>query len=301
MHVSHNEPSTRVVGAYVNALCRGRRLDDAYRLLETHEEFDGPVARTSVIGALTRSGRVDEGLMELRRCVTRGFDMSAPHGWTAVIHALGVEGRAEEAVAVLDEAIALRVRVDAGMYDAVIRAYGRVGMAREAFEVLGRLRADGLHPTECTFEGLIYACAHGGEGAGLGRKAFVIYDAAKEEGKAGVRVVNAVASAVLRARLGADDRVMQLLGEMEKIWDEVGARVSELGVDAERFERKLKGLRRVLKKEMRTQSEGSRENWADEAETAEKTKAGGMVRKTRELASEAEKNVRKGGGNSSDA
>lgn len=249
MYLEHDEPSARLVGAYVNALCRGGRLDDAYKLLDMHPELDGPVARTSVIGALTRSGRVGEGMQELRHCMERGFDMSAPNGWTAVIHGYGVEGRAAEAAEVLEEAIACDVRVDAEMYDAVIRAYGRVGKLKDAFGVLGRLRANGLRPTDCTFEGLIYACAHAGEGIGLGRRAFVIFDAAKEEGKASVRVVNAVASAVLKAGMRGEGRAMELLKEMESIWGEIGEGVWELGVDAERFEKKLKNLRRLVKKE----------------------------------------------------
>lgn len=248
MYLEEDEPSARLVGAYVHALCRGGRLEDAYKLLGTHADLDGPVARTSVIGALTRGGRVDDGLQELRHCIERGIDMRAPNGWTAVIHGFGIEGRAVEAAELLEEAIALGVRVDAGMYDAVIRAYGRVGRLKDAFGMLGRLRASGLRPTDCTFEGLIYACAHAGEGMGLGRRAFVIFDAAKEEGKATVRVVSAVASAVLRAGMSEEERVVGLLREMERIWGDIGEGVWELGVDAERFERKLKDLRRMMKK-----------------------------------------------------
>lgn len=174
------------------------------------------------------------------------MDMSAPHAYTAVLHAYGVLERPDEAMEVLEAALADgEVKVDAAMFDAVIRAYGRVGKLRNAFEVLGMLRAKGFRPTDCTFEGLIYACAHAGGREGLVRRAFVIYDAAIAEDKDGPRVVNAVASAILRGAFIADGRAAVVLKRMKGLWEGGREALAAAGVDAERFRDKMRDLERL--------------------------------------------------------
>lgn len=231
----------------MHALSRAGRLSDAYQVLAEYPEHDGPVARTSIVSALARAGKPDEALSLIYECRKRGMEMSAPHAYTAVLHSFGVTGRADDAVKLLREALETGVDVDVLMYDAVIRAYGRAGRLKEAFGMLGTLRSRGMRPTDCTFEGLIYACAHAGVGEGLARRAFVIYEAAKAEGRASARVTSAVASAVLRTAHVGDGKAMDVLKEMKEIWKSEGDGLREVGVDPGKFRDKMRDLDRLCR------------------------------------------------------
>ncbi|KAJ1287373.1 hypothetical protein BS78_02G005100 [Paspalum vaginatum] len=77
---------------------------------------------------------------------------------TALIDMYCKCGSLEDAVAVFD---GLRDR-DVVAWNAMINGYAMHGHSREALEMFGQLRAQGLRPTDITFIGVLNACSHSG-------------------------------------------------------------------------------------------------------------------------------------------
>lgn len=167
------------------------------------------------------------------------------------MHAYALRGDANSARLVLQDAERGGVRVDVQMYDCMIRAYGRAGRMREAFKVLHVLREKRFAPTEHTFEGLIYACAHGAatldtRASGLAARAYVVYDAAVSEGFRSVRVMNALLSAVLRGGWVSDERTGRFLEDLRSMKSELTEeKIRSVGLDPARFLRKVADLERL--------------------------------------------------------
>lgn len=245
----HGKRTARLVGALVNCLARAGKIEQARGVLAAHAAHDGHIARSSVVAGLARHGRIEEAVRELSWMKARGMRVNA-RPYTAVLHAMAVAGRAEDARDLLAEAEAAGVDVDARMYNSVIRAFGRVGKMRAAFSVFGDMRAARVEPTECTFEGLVYATGD------VVARAFVIYDAAVDAECATARVDSALASVVLRAGAVSDARVKELSSRMRsKRKSCTDAELAACGVNAPRFERKLYDLLRLLDKTERKQAQ----------------------------------------------
>lgn len=129
---------------------------------------------------------------------------------------------------------------DGGVYDAGIRALGRVGRVKEAFELARCMTNKGFKCSEHTYVGLLYACCHADK-AEEGR-AFVVFDAAKADGVVNAKVLGAMASFVLKKGVWADDRVEALVNDMNKV---VSENHFGYGIDPQRFVQKLQDLSRL--------------------------------------------------------
>lgn len=249
--VGQQLPSQKLVGAYVHSLSRAGRLDEARIVLDQAPHSDSAIARASFIAAVARGRGPDAALHELTSLPP---DLWSPHACTAVMHALGIHVRPDDATALLAQAQRHGVLVDIEMYDAVMRALGRAGRLQEAYQLLAQLRTRGLQPTDITFEGLIYACAHvqnvmdAPSVESLGRRACVVFDAALTEDLVTPRVMSAFASVVLRSHIWLDVRVDHLIDDMQRalLLGEEGLKRG--GVTYERFEFKLDSLVRLRTK-----------------------------------------------------
>lgn len=181
------------------------------------------------------------GLRELR--VSKSDNMQSVHAYTSVIHSHGVRSLSDVVSALVNEAENDHMlQPDIMLYDAAIRAQGRAGKVREAFAMFNTLREKGLEPTEGCFVGLVYACAHGGGGPELGKRAFVAWEAARWHGVAGKLVLGGVASVLLRWNLWNDPRVGRLVREMKAC---LQRKQQWRTGEAERFEQKLADLERL--------------------------------------------------------
>lgn len=237
-YIAQHIPTKRVLGSYVRALCRQGRLDEARDHLNMYPIADSAVARASFIGAIARRDGADAAHTELLSC-DRCF--WSPHAVTAVMHAYGLELRPQETAKLLRSADEAGVELDVQMFNSLIRVLGRVGRLRDALLVMRQVRLRQLTPTDCTFEGLIYACAHTYSDQGhataqsFGKRALVIYDAAEAEGLNSPRVLSALASAILRCDLFMDERVEKLLDGMARALKMSYNDLRRLGVNKDRF------------------------------------------------------------------
>lgn len=240
-------PTPKLIGAYVHALSKGGRLDTARAVLHAHApDADTPIARASLVGAVARHEGADCALRELQGMPPRLWSV---HACTAVIHALGLEGRGMEGANLLRYTRdSIGIDADGEMYDAAMRSLGREGKVNDAYAMLSEMRRYRVKASDVTLESLMYACAHAQEREhgveSLGRRACVVYDAAESGGLLTPRVLSAFATVMLRSGLWEDERVTKLVGRMERVvqtvHDEDGLRRD--GVKMELFQRKLDRL-----------------------------------------------------------
>lgn len=239
------EPTPRLVAAYVHALSRGGRVDAAKAVLLQSAHADSPFARASLIAAIAKQNGSEAALSELYALPSR---LWSPHACTAVIHALGIEMRADDAVLLLRAAQRNGVLVDMEMYNAGLRALGRAGLVRDSFQLLAEVNERGLKLNDITFEALIYACAHARVGiqasslVDLGRRACILYDAAIAKDCLSPRVLSAFSSVLLRAGLWEDPRVDSLILQMQKALSLSVNEMKRYGIAYDRFIGKLQRL-----------------------------------------------------------
>lgn len=248
---SSSTPTARLVGAYVHALSRGGRVDTAREVLGAYAHLGGDtaIARSSLIAAIAKQYGADAAFNEL--LVTPSHLWSA-HACTSVMHAFGVEGvRPLVAVEILEAARVRGVVVDRAMYDSAMRALGRAGKVREAYVLLTTMIKDNISPSDITFEALMYACAHAqteNSNAMLGKRACVVFEAAKEANQVTPRVLSAFASVILRSGIWDDRRAVELINRMGNVAKLDSEQLRKEGVKFELFESKLYRLRLLRQK-----------------------------------------------------
>lgn len=246
-------PTARLVGAYVHALSRGGRLETAREVLEAHAHLGGDtaIARASLIAAVAKQYGADAAFNEL---LATPSHLWSPHACTSVMHAFGVEGvRPHVAVEILESARTRGVVVDRGMYDSAMRALGRAGKVKEAYLLLTSMIKDNISPSDITFEALIYACAHAqteNSNAMLGKRACVVFEAAKEANQVTPRVLSAFASVILRSGIWDDHRAVDLINRMGNVAKLDSEQLRKKGVKFELFESKLYRLRLLREKSL---------------------------------------------------
>lgn len=244
-YAHHAEPTPKLIAAYVHALTRGGRVEDAKAVLHQSAHADSAFARASLIAGIAKQNGPDSALAELYALPPR---LWSPHACTAVIHALGIDMRPDDAILLLRAAQRNGVLADMEMYNAGFRALGRSGRVRDSFQLLAEANERGLQPNDITFEALIYSCAHARIGIhassllDLGRRACILYDAAIAKECLSPRVMSAFASVLLRSSLWEDHRVDRLINRMQHALSLSPSDMKKCGITYDRFHAKLQRL-----------------------------------------------------------
>jgi pentatricopeptide repeat protein len=240
-------PSVPACGALVDCLARAGMGEEAQSIIREYPTGDTLVTRTSVVSGLARAGKVDDAVDALDQMITAGFRPNA-RAYTAVIHALGKEKRSTEALDILERALTASVDLDSLLFESAICACGASGDVDSAFAVLRAMRGERLELSDRGYEGLIYACGS----IGNVERAYVVYVAACEAGAVTPRVLSAVSSAFLRMSV-SDARAADVLNRMELVTvSNQHHKLRSLGVNPDKFQRKLESLRRVVRRSEKT-------------------------------------------------
>lgn len=251
-------PSSKLLGAYIHALCKNGQLEMAQRVFATYlPSSNTEVIQTTLISHTAKWHGVNAAIVQLK---SLHASLWSSHLVTALIHTLGNEERYQDAFYLFQLARGdkYQVTVDLQMCNALMRAVCRKGQLKLAYKLLKVMKSYRISPDDVTYQAVLLAYFHrkdvDEEGVGMAdkemlEKAKAVYDGCIAKGLLSPRVDSAFASVVLKYDYNYDDTIIRLIEQMHyTVTNCSKAQLKKMGVDMHHFRSKLNRLIELRRK-----------------------------------------------------
>lgn len=150
-------------GVLVKSFCEAGKPDSAIETLKEMEAKDIEITNvtyTTIMSALYKQGRSEEGERIWDEMVKKGYSLDATSHNVRIMHASG--GDPENVKGLIEEMTNSGIKPDTISYNYLMTSYCKAGKMDEAKEVYSKLEEYGCKPNATTFRALIYhMCQHG--------------------------------------------------------------------------------------------------------------------------------------------